>query len=308
MADLARFGLMFEPQEGLTVDGLLGWAEYAERSGYGYFFRSDHILPTSGLRGLPSPECWTSLAAIGARTSAIRFGPMVTPIGFRNPALLARMACTVHSFTQGRLQFAVGTGWYKDEYVAHGYEFPDFKTRKGQFREALQIMVPLVRGQRVDFDGKHYSAHTDCLPKPVGHVNVIIGGRSKAVARMAVEFADELNMVHPTEEALSSLKPIVQAKEGLSLSMMGPFLLAPDAASLESSLKRWIARRGVSDGPDAFKKRLVSNGVLVGTPGEFASQLRERMDWGLEKFYFQVIHPEDRQMVELLTETLKGVS
>lgn len=146
-------GLMVEPQEGMTIDELLDVASFAEKKGFGYFFRSDHLLPTSRKKGLDSPECWVTLGAIAARTRRIRFGPMVSPVGFRNPSLLARMAQTVDAMSRGRLCLGVGAGWYEDEYKAHGIEFPDLETRKRQFTEALEIIRPLTQVGRVDFRG-----------------------------------------------------------------------------------------------------------------------------------------------------------
>ena len=154
MALISKCGLMLEPQFGMTVRQLVETAKEAESLGFGYLFRSDHLLPTDDSRGKDSPECWTSLGAVAADTTTIKFGPMVTPLGFRNPALLARMACTLHSFSGGRLQLAVGAGWYEPEYRAHGYEFPSFAVRRMQFEEGLSILLSMVRDGRVDFEFK----------------------------------------------------------------------------------------------------------------------------------------------------------
>jgi alkanesulfonate monooxygenase SsuD/methylene tetrahydromethanopterin reductase-like flavin-dependent oxidoreductase (luciferase family) len=75
------------------------------------------------------------LGAIAARTKSLKFGPLVSPIGFRNPGILARMAWTLHSFVPRRLQLGVGAGWYEGEYAAHGLDFPSFKVRDEQFGE-----------------------------------------------------------------------------------------------------------------------------------------------------------------------------
>ena len=117
---MENYGLMLEPQEGMSVEEILEWASYVEKSGYGYIFRSDHLLSTSGIPHVPSPECWITLGAIAARTEKVKFGPMVSPVGFRNPAILANMACTLYAFSKRRLILSVGAGWYKAEYDAHG--------------------------------------------------------------------------------------------------------------------------------------------------------------------------------------------
>ena len=147
---------MLEPQLGMQVGEILEWAEYAEKAGFGYILRSDHLMPTGGRTGedSPSPECWVTLGAVAASTKRVAFGPLVTPVGFRNPALLARMACTLHSFSEGRLVLGFGAGWFRDEYLANGYEFPPFRVRFEQLLEALKIVRPLTEGRRADFQGK----------------------------------------------------------------------------------------------------------------------------------------------------------
>lgn len=308
MANLDRFGLMLEPQEGMSTAELMRWAGFAERSGYGYVFRSDHLLPTSGRRGVDSPECWVTLAAIAAKTKRIKFGPMVSPIGFRNPALLARMACTVHSISRGRLQLSLGAGWYRDEYYANGMEFPKFAVRRKQLEEALEIIVPLIRGKRVDFDGRFFSAHTDCLPKPGKRIHLIIGGRSVGTVKIASKIGDEWNVFGPTKTTFAAMKRISDAsKRRLVVSQMGPFLVGKDRRDLNSKLKRWMNRRGLTGNADEHLKRLRQSGAIVGTPAEFVSEVQDRLNWGIERFYLQIADPVAKGSVGLLTETLRGV-
>jgi len=308
MGSLSRFGLMFEPQEGMPPDELLGWAEYAEKSGYGHVFRSDHLLPTSKKPGLSSLECWSTLGAIAVKTRRIEFGPMVSPIGFRNPALLARMACTVHSLSKGRLRLGVGAGWYGEEYLSHGYEFPDIGVRQAQFREALQIIAPLVRGERVDFDGRHFSAHTDALPKPRSPIHLIIGGRGRRTVRAAADFGDEWNAYSPSLGLFRSLKTLLdsRARRRVEVSQMAPFVIAENSTDLEARVKRFMRRRGASGSVQSYLKELKANsGVIAGTADGFVSQLNERIELGIEKFYFQVLDTSDRQPEDLLTDTLR---
>ncbi|MEM3804271.1 MAG: LLM class flavin-dependent oxidoreductase, partial [Conexivisphaerales archaeon] len=70
---IEQCGIMLEPQEGLTAVEVVKAAKTAERLGFGYLLRSDHLLPTSGRRGLSSPECWTTLGAIAVSTETIGF-------------------------------------------------------------------------------------------------------------------------------------------------------------------------------------------------------------------------------------------
>ncbi|MDA4124936.1 MAG: LLM class flavin-dependent oxidoreductase [Thaumarchaeota archaeon] len=299
---------MLEPQLGMSMDQLVQTAMLAENLGFGYLFRSDHLLPTDDRRGIDSPECWTSLGAIAASTSSIRFGPMVTPVGFRNPALLAKMASTLHSYSRGRLQLSVGAGWYEAEFRAHGYPFPAYSERLAQFREALTIVVALVRQGRADFDGKYFSAHTDCLPRPAGDLHLIIGGKSKPVVRLAARQADEWNLLGSSNESYLGLRKVFdEASDSrrVQISEMGPFMIGKNHAELEESAGLQVSKFGSGISAQDLLKRLRARNAPCGTPEEFVEHLRAKIDSGFQKFYFQTLVPENTSMIELLADTLK---
>src|SRR3990167_9703610 len=90
-----RVGIMIEGQEGLTWDRWFRLGQAAEELGYESLCRSDHLTGLSGQSRRPSLETWTSLTALATRTRRIRFGPMVCPLTFYHPALLAKMAAAV---------------------------------------------------------------------------------------------------------------------------------------------------------------------------------------------------------------------
>ena len=309
MMSLKECGIMLEPQLGLSAAQVVDTARLAEEFGFGYLFRSDHLLPTDNRRGIDSPECWTTLGAVAAVTKDLKFGPMVSPIGFRNPALLARMACTLHSFSSGRLQLALGAGWYEAEYRAHGYPFPGFGDRLGQFREALDIVTMLVRDGRADFDGKYFSAHTDCLPRPAGEVHLIVGAKSPSLARIAARRADEWNVFVAPEDRYRELK---QAFDGaldgrkVQVSETGPFVIGRNQAELEASAKLQAQKFGSDLSPQEVLKRVKGRNAPCGIVEEFVEKLRAKMDGGVQKFYFQTLVPENRVMIELLADTLRA--
>jgi len=300
---------MFEPQDGLSTQEIVSWAEFSERAGYGYLFRSDHLLPISGRRaGVESPECWVTLGALAAKTRKIKFGPMVSPVGFRNPTLLGRMACTVHAYSEGRLQLGLGAGWYESEYIAHGLEFPKFGVRRRQLVEALNIIRPLTEGSRVDYDGKYFSAHVECFPKPVGgKVHLILGGKNAKVVETACEFADEWNIFASPDEVVLKIKEILSAgrRKKIEISQTGPFVIAESKRQLDSRIHRLLKMRGIDDTSEGAKRGLEQRGIFCGKIDDFVSQVNKRREMGFEKFYFQVLFPEDKAMVETLTDTLK---
>ena len=308
MAFIKDCGIMLEPQEGMTLKELIEVARSVERLGYGYLFRSDHLLPTSRTKNLDSPECWVTLGAIAAITRRLKFGPMVSPIGFRNPAVLARMACTVNSISSGRLQLGVGAGWYEDEYLAHGFDFPSVEDRKEQFHEALQIIRPLTQTGRVSFDGKYFSAHLDGLPKLERKVHMIIGSKAPSIIRETLHYADEWNFVGAVPVKFESLKKAFDAsKRRIEISKMGQFVIAENKRGLRARIRAEMRRQGVSKDDDVFARELAKRGCTAATTGDFAHEVNRLREVGVEKIYFQTWDTKDREQIDLLAGVLKGL-
>jgi alkanesulfonate monooxygenase SsuD/methylene tetrahydromethanopterin reductase-like flavin-dependent oxidoreductase (luciferase family) len=305
MISINDCGLALEPQLGMTVEEIVEWARYAEDSGYGYVLRSDHLLPTIRTEMvIDSPECWVTMGVIAASTKTIRFGPLVSPSGFRNPALLARMACTLDSFTSGRLVLGVGMGWFREEYAAHGYEFPKFHIRKDQFIEAVKIIRPLTEGLSVDFQGKYYAANTTCHPKPKEKIHIIIGSRNQEGVEIAAAYADEWNDYESTLDHFRNLKRQLDSKKTnrIEASRMGPIIIGDN----QTDLDRGVAQYSKLTGSPRDAEKLVKMGVLCGRPDEFVAQLNDFIEAGVQKFYFQILNSKDRGMIDLLTHTLRN--
>ena len=141
----------------------LGWPELrdiamlAEEVGFDSIWLDDHLL--YHMRGAAEPngnwESWSMLSALAACTRTVELGNLVLGMGFRNPALLAKMADTVDEISGGRLILGVGTGYHEVEYNAFGYPFDH---RYARFEEAIQIVSALLKTGEVDFDG-HYCAN-----------------------------------------------------------------------------------------------------------------------------------------------------
>jgi alkanesulfonate monooxygenase SsuD/methylene tetrahydromethanopterin reductase-like flavin-dependent oxidoreductase (luciferase family) len=308
---------MIEPQEGMTMEQILEWALYAERMNYGYIFRSDHLLALGGEEevkkkdGASSPECWVSLGAIAAKTTKIKFGPMVSPVGFRNPALLARMACTLDSYSNGRMCLGLGAGWYEFEYIAHGFDFPAFKVRRKQAEEGYKIVREITEGKRVDFDGEYFSAHVECSPKPTnGKVHFIGGGRQPRIVRTLAKYVDEWNLFNTSKENYLKLREVLEQSKPfnkrIEITQMGSFVIAKSESELEQKLHLAAKVHGTDLAPAEFGRKLKASGRLCGAVEEFVEQLNDIVDSGIERFYFQVLDPNDKEMVTLLTDTLKS--
>jgi alkanesulfonate monooxygenase SsuD/methylene tetrahydromethanopterin reductase-like flavin-dependent oxidoreductase (luciferase family) len=145
---------------------LAALARRAEEIGVDSLWVVDHLLSVRAEREGGSRqgpwECWSVLAALAAVTRRVKLGPLVSSTGFRNPALLAKMAATLDEISGGRLILGLGAGWHEPEFAAFGLPFDH---RFARLDEALRIIGPLVREGYVDFQGTFHSAR-DCVLRP----------------------------------------------------------------------------------------------------------------------------------------------
>src|SRR4249920_3119734 len=139
-------------------DSVAAQAAAADRSGFDTVLVMDHFyqLPMLGQPDAYMLECYTTLAGLARETSNVRLGALVTGNTYRNPALLAKTLTTLDIVSGGRAQLGIGAGWFELEHRAFGVEFGTFTDRFEKLEEALQIIVPMLRGERVTLDGQHY--------------------------------------------------------------------------------------------------------------------------------------------------------
>src|SRR3954453_1230305 len=135
-----RFALMTEPQQGLSYAELLAVARAAEDAGFGGFFRSDHYTSFPGEAHVRTTDAWTTLGGLARETSRIRLGVLVSPVTFRIPGSLAKVAMTADEMSGGRIEVGVGAGWNDGEHASHGIPYPDTPERVDELEEELQIL------------------------------------------------------------------------------------------------------------------------------------------------------------------------
>ncbi len=184
-------------------------AQEAETLGFDAVWLFDHTLSTTSPQFTEQMifECWMSTAAIARDTTRIRIGQLVTCNGFRNPALLAKMASTVDVLSHGRLTLGIGAGWYEQEYRAYGYAFPDRATRLRQLREALQIITTMWTEEEAYVEGKLYQIR-GAINQPKGvqqpHIPILVGGKGEQVTlKLVAHYADACNLTHPSPEEMA---------------------------------------------------------------------------------------------------------
>src|SRR4051812_33534476 len=116
--------LMIEGQDGLNWTRWQRLVRAAEDWGFAGIYRSDHFSNKEGAHK-DSLELWTSLTWAAANSERIEFGPLVSPISFRNPVVTAWTAAAVDDLSGGRLQLGLGAGWQDREHRSYGFDLLD---------------------------------------------------------------------------------------------------------------------------------------------------------------------------------------
>ena len=161
-----RFGLdftIFGPYADPVL--LADLAVEAEAAGWDGFFLWDHVATT--LDPLVT-DPWITLAAIAARTSHIRLGPMVTPLARRRMTKLARETVALDQLSGGRLDLGDGLGFDDEREVAALGDEGDRVIRARILDESLALLDQLWSGRPVSFAGRHLSVEAEpFLPRPL---------------------------------------------------------------------------------------------------------------------------------------------
>jgi F420-dependent oxidoreductase-like protein len=161
-------------------------------------------------------ESFTTLTAIAGVTTRVRLGHMVVCNGFRNPALVAKLASTLDVASSGRFELGIGAGWKKDEWLAYGYGFPPTPDRLAALRDGLEVITRMFAPGRSTFDGR-FASVADAVNVPKGiqlpRPPIIVGGNGHDVTwRLAARFADELNVVFVSPEEVAEEMPIIRSR------------------------------------------------------------------------------------------------
>jgi alkanesulfonate monooxygenase SsuD/methylene tetrahydromethanopterin reductase-like flavin-dependent oxidoreductase (luciferase family) len=168
------------------------FAAHAEAIGVDSLWVCDHLI--SGPPGQPPEgihEGWTILTALAASTKCVELGQLVMCSALRNPGLSAKMAVTADAVSGGRFILGLGAGWYDPEYKAFGYPTDH---RVSRFEEALLIMTPLLRGDRVSFDGRfHKVRNAVLLPAADRPIPILIAAKAPRMLRLTARYADAWN-------------------------------------------------------------------------------------------------------------------
>lgn len=154
-------------------------AREAEAAGFDTVLLMDHFyqLPGLGAPDEPMLEAYTALGALAQATERVQLSTLVTGNTYRNPTLLAKTITTLDVVSAGRAILGIGAGWFELEHQQLGFDFGTFTERFEKLEEALQIVVPMLHGERPTFSGKWYRTESAINePRYRDHIPIMLGG------------------------------------------------------------------------------------------------------------------------------------
>src|SRR3989441_6734006 len=253
-------------------------AQEAEALGFASIWLFDHFHTVPQPTQEVTFECWTSTAALARDTTRVRLGQIVTCNGYRNPALLAKMASTVDVLSHGRLICGLGAGWYEHEFRAYGYDFPDGPTRLRYLRDAVQIILAMWTQDEAVSEGPYLSVH-GAINQPKGvqkpHIPLLIGGGGEQVTlKVVAQYGDACNLGHLDVEGLEHKFSILKkhcdevGRDYNSIRRTVLFNCAIAETDEEAMAKSRPFQRNIPSGR-------IREQALVGTPGVIRKRLEE---------------------------------
>jgi alkanesulfonate monooxygenase SsuD/methylene tetrahydromethanopterin reductase-like flavin-dependent oxidoreductase (luciferase family) len=250
-------------------------------------------LPEGETRGVW--ECFTLLSALAASTHRVTLLPLVACTSFRSPALLAKIADSLDEVSDGRVLLGLGAGWHEPEYRAYDYPFDH---RVSRFDEALQIIVPLLKGETVTFRGRYHEVR-DCVLFPRGPrlegPPIWIGARGPRMLGLVAKHADAYHT-----DLLLNVDDTRAAEDLLAIVDRACEAAGRDPATLRRTSGCSLGLEGfrdVSEGPPDV--------IMHGSNHEIVDRLAAYAALGIDHFTFW-LHPWTPQSVERLAPIVEA--
>jgi alkanesulfonate monooxygenase SsuD/methylene tetrahydromethanopterin reductase-like flavin-dependent oxidoreductase (luciferase family) len=291
---------MIEGQEGLNWDRWRRLCHDVEALGFASLRRSEHLISLMGDDQRDCIDCWTSLALAAEWTKSIQFGPMVSPMTFHHPAVLARQAAAVDVLSGGRLILGVGAGWNEREHELFGVPFYTLRERM----DLLENGVARIR-----------DTWKKSNPKPSQNpIPLLMGGRGeKRALPMIAREAAEWNLSHIDADEYRQKRAVLEENcraigrdpSTIRHSVMATYIIGRDRDDLRERAAKMrdflpsLHNLDIDGAMGAIRKR-----GLVGTPDEIVEQIRKHAALGVDLFMLQHFLLDDRDALELLASNV----
>jgi alkanesulfonate monooxygenase SsuD/methylene tetrahydromethanopterin reductase-like flavin-dependent oxidoreductase (luciferase family) len=322
-----RFALMIEPQQGMTYEEQLAVALRAEAAGFEMLFRSDHYASFPGDGDGETTDAWAVLAGLARETKRIGLGPMMSPVTFRHPGNLVKLATTVDHMSGGRLEIGVGAGWNEDDHLPLGLAFPPIEQRAELLEDQLAILHGLwTEPDGWSYEGRHLTLRAARLqPRAVdvpgrpraanGMVRprILTGGEGSPKGfRIAARWADEFNLSSASPETAAekfaalgeACRAMGRDPATVTRSAMVGTLVGADDAAVERRFDNLIQTFGLEAAKGREWLAARRSRWIFGKPDEARAMVSRFEAAGVERLMFQDFLPWDLEMIDLIAEQL----
>ncbi len=297
---MIEVAIMIEGQNGLNWARWQRLATAVEDLGFVGLYRSDHYT-NANPPDLESLELWVSLTWLASHTRRIEFGPLVTPVSFRQPTMTARMAAAVDDLSNGRLTLGVGAGWQEREHHNYGWQLLDVAERFHRFEEGVQIITHLLqKDEPLDYAGEYYQLHEAVLlprPQRAGGPPILIGGNGpQRTLPLAARYATEWNAVY--------IPPTTFAERSRMLDeMLARHGRAPHAMRRSLMTGCWFGKDDTAVQAKLTARKLSlaqahERGIVAGTGGQIVDQLADFAAAGVQRIMLQWLDLDDLDGLE----------
>lgn len=330
ISNIERFGVFLPsfvwPGDGPErAQGIVDFAREVENTGFDSIFITDHLLAAGQFYSVSFLEPLTALSLVAGVTERVKLGTSVMVMPIREPVLLAKQLATMQFLSNNRFVLGAGIGWYPPEYAATGVK----KSERGaRTDEILEIVVALLEGETVSYQGQFYSIE-DVLIEPWAgrRPDVWIGGGSQLADSGSPDLP---RLVEP-------VKRRILASEGwIPRPTCPPEDIARDWDELQAYFKEHgrdpaeliVAHEnfyhfvGTQDPARARREqheamlRVMSEArgpeylervYLFGTPDEVVESLQARVDAGVQSFILHTMTPDPAQLEQWATQVIPHV-
>jgi F420-dependent oxidoreductase-like protein len=255
---------------------VIAQAQEAESAGFDALFVMDHFyqLPVLGSPDQPMLEAYTALGALATATNRMQLGALVTGNTYRNPTLLAKVITTLDVVSAGRAILGIGAGWFELEHRQLGFEFGTFTDRFNRLEEALQIIDPMIKGERPTFSGRWYRTESAMAePRYRDRIPILIGGSGeKKTFSIAARYADHLNIIAGFDELPGKLAALTKRcnevgrdRSTLETSMLLTVLLDENVAA--DVIPAEMSQRMVAGGSAQIAEQVKAKAIDAGLDG-----------------------------------------
>ncbi len=300
----------------VSWDELMSAGRDLEQLGFDGLWSNDHLVPLAGspdgvvgdLEG-PIFEGWIVLAGWAAETTRIRLGCLVSGAGYRNPALLVKMATSLDHMSDGRMTLGLGAGWFEREHETFGFDLPPLKDRLDRLEDAAAIARGMLDGGPVTQGGRWYTtmgARND--PPPVQRrLPLLIGGSGeRRTLRIVARYADAWSADGGDPETLARKNAVLDdhcraiGRDPASIRRTAgqpPVLIRSTRDDAVAALAEILARHEV---PWSTALAAAFDSQFVGTVDDVVAALGAIGGAGIEEVMFDLPLPADRPTLDAL--------